>query len=336
MRHILGNTPLGKENLLKLFAEAEQLRRYYYKSIGGRYYLSQFLQGKTIALLFFEPSTRTHDSFFLAARTLGADILSHQDMKQTSAAKGESLEDTIRTITAYPQVSAIVMRHPEKGATLRAANTIERLLTAGRVKRSIPVINAGDGSGWHPTQAYLDIYTLWRHGKLQEDGRMRGAIFGDLGNARVIHSLVLELSVFRPKLYLVGPAYDNIPHCVYSPAAVNGAKLVKVSRLQARMLENVDFCYFVRLQEERLTVKSEEEKKQMRTVYKREYGCSSLIRRWAPADTVFLHPGPIREEMPDSAKWDPRFVYEEQIENGVWLRAALLNMLLNPDSSKVP
>lgn len=339
--HILGDKSLGKENLISLFSLADRIRNMYGHPIGGKTSMKNVLEGHTIALLFLEPSTRTRTSFQLAAQMLGAEtiLLDHN----LSTEKGETPEDTIRMLAVCPQISAIVLRHPENKAAERAARMIERLKTAGKVTRSIPLINAGDGRDWHPTQAYLDLYTLQCHGKLYDydddynnDGsdkkRLCGAIFGDLKNARVIHSLVQELAPWRPKLYLIGPEDTALPYKVYKPASVAGAKIVKKTGFEDKIAQEADFYYFVRLQAERHN-KTAQEIKELEKLYVKRYGLSPDIRRAARKDAIFLHPGPMLKEMPETARWNSRLCSDEQAENGLWIKAALLKTLLRPEYS---
>lgn len=326
--HILGQNPLGKKRLIELFLTAENLKNTYYNLLGGKSYLKSILEGHTIALLFLEPSTRTRVSFQLAAKVLGAETILLSE--NTSAQKGETLEDTIRTLANYPQISAIVLRSSEIQSAQRAVKVLEHMKSVGRLSREISIINAGDGSGFHPTQAFLDLYTLWRYNKLYDvydcgnaqyqSKRLCGVIFGDVAKARALHSLVLEISVFRPVIYVYSPPRNQLPWKIYKKAAVNGAKIRKISRFEDKIAQTADFYYFIRYQKERHLAADGS--------YFKEYGCSSNIRNLARKDAIFLHPGPMLKEMPQSSRWDERFKYDQQIENGMWIRAALFKMLL--------
>ncbi len=332
--HILGEEPLGKENLILLFRLADRLRYLYTDNLlHNKKYLKEILSNRIVALLFLEPSSRTRVSFELAAKILGAETITLEGNLSTK--KGETLEDTIRTLADFPGISAIVLRHSQRGAAKIAVETLEKMHSKGLLNHEVSIINAGDGNGWHPTQAYLDLYTLWRHNKLYDfndkKDRLCGAIFGDLAQARVIHSLILEISPWRPKLYLIGPEGNNIPYGLYKKAKTAGVKIIKKTIFDEEVSKEAQFYYFVRLQAERYS-KNPEDVVRLQKEYNQKYGCSFTLRRFARSDAIFLHPGPMLKEIPQTARWDdPRFVYDKQIENGLWIRAALLKLLLNPN-----
>ncbi|GFZ04950.1 similar to PYRIMIDINE B [Actinidia rufa] len=234
---------------------------------------SQILKGFLMATLFYEPSTRTRLSFESAMKRLGGEVLTTENAREfSSAAKGETFEDTIRTVEGYSDI--IVMRHFESGAAQRAAATA-----------SIPVINAGDGTRQHPTQALLDVYTIEREiGKL--DGIKVGLV-GDLANGRTVRSLAYLLSKYQDvKIYFVSP------------------EVVKMKR--ERFGERIDLY------------------EAARGNYIVDRAVSSVMQKHA----VVMHPLPRLDEITVEVDGDPRAAYFRQAKNGLYMRMALLKLLL--------
>lgn len=253
---------------------------------------------KTLINMFYEPSTRTSCSFQAAAIKLGCNVINLTD-KVSSVEKGESLEDTIQTLNAYGDV--IVLRHPLKGSSEKAA----------RVSR-IPIINAGDGNGEHPTQALLDIYTIYSELAsfgidLDSDKRdtLVVTFLGDLKNSRTVHSLIHLLLLF-PKI-----------KCIYiSPPSLEMAGCPYEMDLQ-EAIPITDILYVTRIQKERF------EKEE----YITPYVVNKELIAHAKEKMIIMHPLPRMNELSTELDSDPRAVYFKQVENGVYMRMAILDTL---------
>ncbi len=244
-----------------------------------------------IATLFYEPSTRTSASFHSAATQLGYSVLPINEVTYSSVTKGETLEDTIRTIGSY--VDLIVLRHGEKGAAQRAADV-----------STVPIINAGDGNGEHPTQTLLDIYTIWKTFK-KLDG-LTITLIGDLKNGRTVHSLIKVLRHYEVKINLISPDSLKLPSEYYKNSDVEYNKIPQ--DLQTNIL------YVTRVQKERGS--------------QEDYKLSLEELTNLPKDTIVMHPLPRMKEIPTSFDNDSRAKYFEQIDNGLLVRKALLRELL--------
>ncbi|KAH7565480.1 hypothetical protein JRO89_XS09G0215800 [Xanthoceras sorbifolium] len=271
---------------------------------------SQILKGYLMATLFYEPSTRTRLSFESAMKRLGGEVLTTENAREfSSAAKGETLEDTIRTVEGYSDI--IVMRHFESGAARRAATS------AG-----IPIINAGDGPGQHPTQALLDVYTIEREiGKL--DGTKVGLV-GDLANGRTVRSLAYLLAKYQDvKIYFVSPDVvkmkaDDIKEYLTSEGVEweESADLMEVA-------SKCDVVYQTRIQRERFGERTD--------LYKEargKYIVDRDILRVMQKHAVVMHPLPRLDEIAVDVDADPRAAYFRQAKNGLYIRMALLKLLL--------
>jgi aspartate carbamoyltransferase len=256
-------------------------------------------KSKTLINLFYEPSTRTSCSFHKAMLNLGGNVIEITD--NSSAKKGESLEDTIKTVSKYGDI--IVLRHPEKGSAERAAKV-----------STVPLINAGDGNGEHPTQALLDIYTIYK--ELKKDLYKNNIIvtfIGDLKNSRTIHSLIHLLNLF------------NVTYIFISPPGLELQDIQVSSTFQGLTLEEAleitDVVYITRIQKERIERMNDYE-------YKPICLSKELLSK-ANKDLIIMHPLPRQEELPPELDDDPRSVYFKQVENGVKMRMAILDEMLN-------
>jgi len=266
------------------------------------------LQGRLLATLFYEPSTRTRFSFEAAMHRLGGQVLSAQNAGQaTSALKGESLEDTIRVVGEY--ADAIVLRHPEIGAADRAA----------RVAR-ISVINAGDGAGHHPTQALLDLYTIKKElGRLDH---LRVALVGDLRHGRTVRSLALLLAKFPGnELVLVSPPGLRLGDDVRG--AIGAASIHETDDLTG-VVPRLDVLYQTRIQAERFA--SADEYGRYRGIY---VVTPELMRRLSE-HAILMHPLPRVGEIEPQVDADPRAAYFRQARNGLWVRMAVLDWAMTP------
>lgn len=274
--------------------------------------LFPILNGKVMAALFYEPSTRTRFSFESAMNRLGGRVISTEAAGQfSSVTKGETLEDTIRIVAGYSDV--IVLRHSEEGAALRAAN----------VSR-VPVINAGDGIGEHPTQALLDLYTVWR-----EQGKMDSlniVMMGDLLYGRTVHSLVQLLSIFpHNTITLVSPPNLKMPQSYLESLREKNVSYQEVEKLPED-LSHVDVLYVTRVQKERFSnLKEYEEMKNCCKVN------ASVLKRLPPR-AIIMHPLPRVGEISPEIDNDPRAAYFRQAGNGLFVRMALLELLFQKRS----
>lgn len=265
------------------------------------------LQEKLMACLFYEPSTRTRFSFQSAMYRLGGQVLVTDNAGQfSSAAKGETLEDTIRVVSSY--VDVIVLRHTAEGAARRAASVAD-----------VPIINAGDGAGQHPTQSLLDVYTI-----ADELGSPEGAhvaIVGDLKYGRTARSLAYLLSKYdRIRISFVSPPELRMGEDITSYCAENGVLVDERCDLGS-VVEDVDCIYMTRIQKERMTPEEY-------AITKNSFTLSpDLVERMKP-EAIIMHPLPRMEEIPPSVDSDGRVSYFKQAENGLYLRMALLKMLL--------
>jgi len=265
------------------------------------------LAGYVLTCLFYEPSTRTSSSFLAAMQRLGGRVIPiTQGVQFSSVSKGESLPDTIRTLEQYSDV--IVLRHPEVGAARVAAEY-----------SSVPVINAGDGPGEHPTQALLDLYTIQ-----QELGRIDGlkiAMVGDLRYGRTVHSLTKLLLQYDVSLRFVSPDSLRLPMVLRNKAEDAGLKLRETHDL-SDVIENADVLYVTRIQRERFAdPKHYDEVKGLYTVDRK-------VMSRAKERMVVMHPLPRVGEIAPEVDGDPRAAYFRQARNGVYVRMALLAMVL--------
>lgn len=265
-------------------------------------------EGKKLATLFFEPSTRTRLSFEAAMYELGGNVLGFSESNSSSAAKGESIADTAKTVSCYADI--IAMRHPKEGAALVAANNA-----------SVPVINAGDGGHCHPTQTLADLLTIRR-----EKGRFDNltvGLCGDLKFGRTVHSLINALSRYSNiKIVLVSPEELKLPSYVKKDILVkNNIPYEQTTDLEAAM-PSLDILYMTRVQRERFF--NEEDYLRL----KDSYILTPDKLKNAKADLSILHPLPRVNEISVAIDNDPRACYFKQVLNGKYMRMALILKLL--------
>lgn len=263
------------------------------------------MEGKIVATLFFEPSTRTRLSFETAANRLGARVISVADAKSSSVAKGESLADTIRTVDGYADV--IVMRHPMNGSAQIAADNAKH-----------PFINAGDGSGQHPTQALLDIYTIRK-----EKGALGGqtvTLVGDLKYGRTVHSLSYFMTLYGNRMFFVSPKSLRMPSEITADLKARGADIEETENLE-KALSVSDIVYVTRIQRERFENPSEYEKLRGSYIINR-----ALIDQSKKGITI-LHPLPRVDEISTDVDDYEGAAYFRQAHNGVYIRMALLALV---------
>lgn len=270
---------------------------------------SKMLRGHLMATLFYEPSTRTRLSFESAMKRLGGEVLTTENAREfSSAAKGETLEDTIRTVEGYSDI--IVMRHFESGAAKRAASTA-----------SIPVINAGDGPGQHPTQALLDVYTIAR-----ETGRLDGirlGLVGDLANGRTVRSLAYLIAKYQDvKIYFVSPDVVKMKDDIKDYLTSMGVEWEESTDL-LDVASKCDVVYQTRIQRERFG-----ERIDVYEAARGKYIVDRKVLDVLPKHAVIMHPLPRLDEITLDVDADPRAAYFRQAKNGLYIRMALLKLLL--------
>ena len=263
------------------------------------------LKGKILATLFFEPSTRTRLSFEAAMQRLGGGVISMASAESSSVAKGETVADTAMTVAQY--ADAIVIRHPRIGSAKEAAEAAD-----------IPVINAGDGAGQHPTQALLDIYTISKElGSLKN---LKISLVGDLKNGRTVHALVEILSLYGAKLYFVSPGLLKMPDEITARLKSKGVEIVETEDL-AYAASQTDLVYMTRIQKERFSDLAE---------YERVKGSCVVDGKFLAAlkkDLTVMHPLPRVDEIHTEVDSYAGAAYFRQVRNGVSIRMALLAMI---------
>jgi aspartate carbamoyltransferase catalytic subunit len=301
-RNILAINDLSTEEILLILEQAARFEDWCQEKPK-----LNLLYSYTLATLFYEPSTRTRLSFEAAMHRLGGDVISVANARLTSSAtKGESIADTARTISAYADV--IVQRHPEVGSAREAAGAVD-----------IPVINAGDGVGEHPTQALLDLYTIRRE-RGQLDG-LRVGLVGDLKHGRTAHSLSRALTRWDVTLTLVSPPALAMPASIAGELRQRGLTPRETGDLAAAM-PACDVLYVTRIQRERFADPAEYER--LRGSYAVD---RALIERTNP-DLTVMHPLPRVDEIATDVDGLPGAAYFRQAANGVWVRMALLVLVL--------
>ena len=260
-------------------------------------------RGKILATMFYEPSTRTNFSFQAAAQRLGSGVFGFSDPLGTSVSKGETLADTIRMTASYSDT--IVIRSPQEGAA-----------TAASLYSEVPIINAGDGSHFHPTQTLTDLTTIAR--KRGGIGDIRIGLCGDLKNGRTVHSLVEALAMFSGiKFSLISPGELRLPEYILEQMSGHGQEYVESESL-LDCIPDLDVLYMTRVQRERFHDAAE---------YRRLKDVYILTRKMldgAKDDMLILHPLPRYGEIAQDVDDDPRAVYFEQARNGMLIRMALL------------
>ena len=269
---------------------------------------ASLLKGKVLATLFFEPSTRTRLSFESAMTRLGGSVISFAEPGSTSVIKGESLSDSVRIVEGYCDV--IVIRHFLEGSAR---------LTADRV--NVPVINAGDGANQHPTQTFLDLYTIQK-----TKGTLEGlsiGFLGDLKYGRTVHSLSNALSHFAPEMYFISPPSLRMPRHFMEELKRKGIQCYEQESLSG-IGERLDVLYCTRIQKERFVDPVEYEK--VRGAYRLSKAVIEGLK--VKKDLKILHPLPRVDEMDESLDTTEYAVYFQQAHNGIPVREALLAIVL--------
>jgi aspartate carbamoyltransferase len=300
-KDIISVKQFGREDLEYIFAVSHEMH-----DMVDHIGTFDLLKGKILANLFYEPSTRTSSSFTAAMERLGGSVIPINEVKYSSVAKGESLPDTVRTLECYADV--IVIRHPEVGSAAIAAKAAHK-----------PVINAGDGIGEHPTQALLDAFTI-----REELGHLDGltvTLLGDLKHGRTVHSLARLLSLYKVKLNYVSPDILRMPAELIDELKVKKVEQAEYGSLE-KALPGTDVLYVTRVQKERFTDES---------VYESVKGAFVIdpkVMKAAKERMIVMHPLPRVGEISPDFDEDPRAAYFRQMEYGLYVRMALLAMVL--------
>lgn len=295
-RSVISIADFTKEDLLQVLKRAEEIKKTKPK---------KELSGSVLATCFFEPSTRTRLSFEAAMVKMGGGVIGFSDGLSTSAQKGESLQDTIRIVGQY--ADAIILRHPLDGAARCAAEATSK-----------PVINAGDGSNQHPTQTLLDLFTIKEcQGKLKN---LSIAFVGDLKHGRTVHSLALASALFDIRLYFVSSEHLALPDDISHALRKQGVKFSFHNTIE-EVIGKVDILYMTRIQRERMDPLLAG-KKNMLTL------SSAAMLEKAKKNLKILHPLPRLDEIDSSIDLTPFAHYFEQAENGLYVRQALLSLIL--------
>jgi carbamoyl-phosphate synthase/aspartate carbamoyltransferase/dihydroorotase/carbamoyl-phosphate synthase/aspartate carbamoyltransferase len=299
---ILSVSQFDAEKLEYIFARAREMQEMV-RRVGG----TDLLKGRVLACIFYEPSTRTSASFIAAMERLGGGVIPiTQGVQFSSVSKGETLADTIRVLEQYADV--IVLRHPEIGSAQLAADYA-----------SVPIINAGDGPGEHPTQALLDLFTI-REELGQVDG-LKVAMVGDLRYGRTVHSLTKLLLQYDVSLRFVSPESLRLPLNIMNQV-IDAGKPVRETHDVADVIENADVLYVTRVQKERFSDLAQYEE------VKDFFEITPELMKKAKEKMVVMHPLPRVGEIHYAVDDDPRAAYFRQVQNGMYIRMALLAAVL--------
>ncbi|WP_294952977.1 aspartate carbamoyltransferase [uncultured Eubacterium sp.] len=301
MRHLLDTTDLSLDEIDDMIALAMDI-------INNKQKYAHICDGKKLATLFFEPSTRTRLSFEAAMYELGGNVLGFSEAGSSSASKGETVEDTVRMVSNYADI--IAMRHPLEGAP-RVATT----------RTLVPIINAGDGGHAHPTQTLTDLLTIYREkGKL---GDISIGLCGDLKFGRTVHSLIKAMCRYKNvKFVLIAPKELQVPDYIISDVLEpSGAEYILVEDLED-VMPTLDVLYMTRIQRERFF--SEEEYLKHKDAFILDLQKLDNAKK----DLTIMHPLPRVNEISTDVDDDPRAKYFEQALNGKYIRMALIMTLL--------
>ena len=300
-RHILSVKQFDRHDLRRICAWAKRIHLHAAK---GQW--NSLLRGKVLANLFYEPSTRTSSSFIAAMQRLGGQVIPINEVRYSSVSKGESLPDTVRTLESYADL--IVLRHPEVGAAEYASRYASK-----------PIINAGDGVGEHPTQALLDLFTIFM--ELHRLEGLKVTMLGDLKYGRTVHSLVHLLSLFDVELRYVSPSSLGMPEGVLEDLDHRKVDQASYENVEP-LLEDTDVLYVTRVQRERF------EDRHLYDEFKDSYAITPQLLESANSRMIIMHPFPRVHEIDMEVDRDPRAVYFRQMHYGLSMRMALLSLVL--------
>ena len=298
---ILSVSQFDRNKLDFIFGVGEEMRM-----LVERFGSADLLQGKILANLFYEPSTRTSSSFMAAMLRLGGQVIPINNVQYSSVTKGESLPDTVRTLESYSDV--IVIRHPEVGSASIAAHYSSK-----------PIINAGDGVGEHPTQALLDLFTISE--ALGTIGGLKIAMVGDLKFGRTVHSLTKLLVNYPVEFVFVSPEILRMPKDVLDVVDATGHRYQETEDVHDT-ISDVDVLYVTRVQKERFADLAVYEE------VKDHYVVDPALMSKAKERMIVMHPLPRINEISYAIDNDPRAAYFDQMRNGMYIRMALLAAVL--------
>ncbi|MCE9548935.1 aspartate carbamoyltransferase [Candidatus Nomurabacteria bacterium] len=299
MKNILSANQFNKEEIEKILASASKM-----EDAVNRGVINEVLKNKIIACIFFEPSTRTRLSFETAALKLGAKVISAENaMENTSTYKGETIEDTTKVLCSYADV--LVIRHPEAGILDKAAKVSTK-----------PLINAGDGANQHPSQGFLDLYTIKKeHNRLNN---LNIGFGGDLLNSRTLRSLLPLIRAYEGnKFYFISPKELELPRDFIEELKRSGVIFEELRSLE-EALPKLDVLYMTRVQKERFLDVSSYEKVKDLFILKKDHLKAMKL------DAIIMHPLPKINEIEKEVDDDPRAAYFRQAQNGLYVRMALL------------
>ncbi len=299
-QHIISMTGFSRERIDHILNTAEKM-----EAIARGEKRSELLEGKILAVLFFEPSTRTRMSFETSILRLGGNVLNLGSVDASSISKGETLADTIRVVDGY--ADAVVLRHPKEGAA-QLASEFSR----------VPILNAGDGAGHHPTQTLLDLYTIKRESYLEG---LKIALAGDLKYGRTVHSLCYALSLYGAQITLISPKELCMPDEIINDIVARGAKIIEKDSIEDA-IDDVDVLYMTRIQKERFPDPSEYHKVASRL----KITVESLKN--VKEGMKIMHPLPRVDEIDAKVDITPHACYFKQAFYGVPIRMALLGLVM--------
>ena len=293
-KSLVSISDIDKEEMLHLL----ELSRYFEENPN-----SKILDGRVVATLFFEPSTRTRLSFETAVNRLGGRVIGFSDANSTSTSKGETLKDTIKMVSNY--VDLIVMRHHLEGAARYATEVTSK-----------PIINAGDGANQHPSQTLLDLYSINKtQGKLDD---LHILLVGDLKYGRTVHSLIMAMRHFNPTFHFIAPEELSMPEELKAYCREQGIKYEEQTEFNEEVIAKADIIYMTRVQRERFTDLMEYER------VKDVYILRAAMLRNAKPNMKILHPLPRVNEIAYDVDDDPHAYYFEQARNGLYAREAII------------
>ncbi len=298
-RDVISIRDFSKAELLHILEIASSIDK-------DRYKFSNIASGRVLASLFFEPSTRTRLSFEAAMSYLGGRVIGFSESTQTSIAKGETFEDTIRVVDGY--CDAVVIRHPENGSAKIAADIANN-----------PVINGGDGTNEHPTQTMFDLFTIKKNCESLEG--LNIGFVGDLKNGRTVHSLSLALSHFKPSFYFISPKSLKMPENSLKELEKKGICINEEEEL-LKVSDKLDILYVTRIQKERFL--NPDEYRSVKGIYQID---DSFLRH-VKKDLKIMHPLPRIDEINSQLDKSVQSIYFQQAHNALPVRMALLGLVL--------
>ncbi len=299
-RSLVSISDLSEDDVNNVFLKADEMLGYINNSKK-----INIMNSKILATLFYEPSTRTRLSFESAMHRLGGSVISMADSKTASVSKGETLADTIRIVESYSDI--IVIRHPLEGAALLASKFSSK-----------PIINAGDGSGEHPTQTLVDLYTIRK--ELGDINDKTITIIGDLKYGRTVHSLLMALIRYNVKINLISPENLRLPDYVYNELK-NKLNITISSNLE-KYIDSTDVLYVTRIQKERFTDKNE---------YSKLIGSYKITLKEVDKmkdNSIIMHPLPRIDEISPKVDITDKAKYFKQASYGIPIRMALISMIV--------